>query len=333
MDILIKTVEEMQNYLTFNKSIAFERIRPHVVRSQRAKMIPLIGNSLYNELNTAYKNADYKVEVMEEKYHEPMSYIQDALSNIGFLCYIAQLQLVIGENGIRIAVNENNKTAFQWQIEDFKYQLGLDGYNAFDSLLSYLEINKVDFPNWTSSDAFFVQKQYLVDTSVKFNHHYYINDSRITYLSVRYIMNRIENHVVKPLLGTKLFNKLKSNFVESNLSDKEKTLIEDYLEPGITLLTVAKGVIERALNVLDSGVSVNLYSYYANLKIYDKKLRSLDDKGSMVLQLETDGNAFLQAGRNYVEKNIEDFPDFEQSDLPESLFQILNNENRKFFGA
>ncbi|MFD2961380.1 MULTISPECIES: DUF6712 family protein [Olivibacter] len=333
MKSLITTIEEMQMYLSFNKSIGFGKLKPHVERTQREKMQSLLGKDLYDELASAYESANNKVDGMPEHMQELMQNIQDAITNIVFLSFLAQGQLVLGDSGFRLAVNENEKTAFQWQIEDFKYQLGLDGFNALDRVLSYLEKNKDSFPNWSISEAYFEQKKYLVDTAVKFNDHYYINDSRMTYLSVRYIMNRIEQHVVKPLYGTKLFNKIKEKFKIGTMSSAEKYLLTNHLEPGITLLTVAKGVIERSLNLLDAGVSVNLYSYYANLKIYDKKLRSLDDKSDMVQQLQDDGNAFLQAGKDYVEQHKDEFPEYEESDLPISIFQIINNEDRKFFGV
>lgn len=347
---LISTKQEVAQYVSINPSFGFTRIEPHINRVMRTVISGLLGQTLLERLATVYSNAlealnalpeSEKNAIIEsgkiytlapEQYHQPFVYLQDAICNIAFMNCLSQMQVNLGEAGIRLIVNENQKTAFQWQVDDIKYQTASDGYAALNGLLIYLEDQIGTFEEWKVSDSYFQQKKYFVESAELFNDAYYISNNRMTFLTLRYIMQRIELFEVKRIVTPAVFEKLKTSQRSDNgYSAKEKVLVESFLIPGIVLITVAKGIIERAIEVSDLGVQANLYSYYVTLKDARKKSPFESDRDRMVEQLTADGNEFLLEARKYIESNPDEFGPLVEGESSTN-FRVINKPERKFYG-
>lgn len=345
---VISTIEELKNYVSASASFKYDKLAPHIQRTVITHIKELLGEEFLQDISAAYQAAldvinemtpveraeiiavgdQYKY--MPTKYHAIMPYLQDAVANISFMNCISQMQMTIGADGIRLAVNENQKTAFQWQIDDLKYQLASDGYTALNHLLETLDANIDDFPVWAGSKSYEAQKKYFVHNPGLFNEAYYISNSRITYVTLRYIMYRVEQFDVKTAIGEKVYKDLKE-VSHTAYSDKQKNLVYRFLVPGIVLLTIARGIRERAIEVTDLGVSTNLYTYYATLKDARKKYHHDKERESMIEQLENDGNEFLKAAKDYIDANKEEFGVTEEEDARIN-FRINNRVDRGFFG-
>lgn len=345
---IISTIEEVKNYISLAGTFKFDRLSPHIDRVLRSYVLKLLGKELLDEIFDTYDaalrtweskpnhekillgNTGKQYTLMEEKYWELMLYLQDAVCNIAFMNCISQMQTTMSNEGVRLAVNENQKTAFQWQIDDLKYQMATDGYGALNNLLLHLENNIELFPTWQSSDSYFDQKKYFVESADLFNNAYYISNNRMTYLTLRYIMQRIELFDVKRIIGVEVFDKLKVA-QKTGYVGKERILMESFLIPGIVLLTVAKGIVERAIEVSDIGVQANLYTYYVSLKDSRKKTQFDVERSEMVNQLMADGNEFLQEARKYIDANADDFGVVNDT-VSIVNFRVNNRLERGIFG-
>ncbi|MGN2373469.1 DUF6712 family protein [Sphingobacterium spiritivorum] len=345
---LITHLSEVSKYISLNKSFDLARLEPHIDRVERGYIIKLIGKDTFDRFADAYKEAIQAVnalpvgekekaikegkiyQYMPEALQAPAVYLQDALCNIAFMSCLSQMQTTMGEAGIRLAVNENQKTAFQWQIDDMKYQMASDGYNALNELLLHLEDHAADFPEWKTSDSYYEQKKYFVETPYYFSQFYFINSNRMTYLSLRYIMHRIEQFEVKRIITPPIFEKLKEKQL-SGYNPLEFVLVHNFLMPGIVLLTIAKGIIERTIEVTDLGVQTNLYTYFVNLKESSRRNPPASSRDQMIQQLQEDGNEYLKEARNFLESNPDEFGEIPDSDNP-SAFRINNKAERKIFG-
>ena len=345
---IISTIGEVKNYISLAGTFKFDKLSPHIDRVLRTYILKLLGRELLDEISDAYdaalRNLESKVpnekaslsdtgkqySLMEEKYWELMQYLQDAVCNISYMNCIAQMQTTMSNEGIRLAVNDNQKTAFQWQIDDLKFQLATDGYGALNNLLVYLENNIDSFPSWESSESYAEQKKYFVESADLFNNAYYISNNRMTYLTLRYIMQRVELFEVKRIIGVEVFVKLKEA-QKNGYTVKERILMENFLIPGIVLLTVAKGIVERAIEVSDIGVQANLYTYYVSLKDSRKKSQYDVERNAMVDQLNADGNEFLQEARKYIDANADEFGVVNDASSIVN-FRINNKAERGIFG-
>ncbi|WP_454880653.1 DUF6712 family protein [Sphingobacterium detergens] len=344
---LFSDINEIKQKVSINGTFKIAQLRPQISRTERTQIVPLLGADFYNELAAEYasalevlqgmseteqikiKESGTQYQLMDEKYWPVMEILQDAIANITFMNAIDQVQVSIGESGVSISVNDTKKTAFQWQIDNLKYQFASDGFNALNELLVFLEKNLTDFPVWATSDAYFEQKKFFVESAEIFSAEYQINANRMTYLTLRYIMKRVEWNDVRPKISQPLFEKLKENQL-TGYSTKEKVLMERFLIPGIVLLTVAKGIVERAIEVTDLGVQINLYTYYVTLKDARKK-GGEKEREEMIEQLTNDGNIYLQEARNYIDANQADFPDATDVDT-EMSFKIINKPESGIFG-
>lgn len=344
---LFSDINEIKQKVSINGTFQIAQLRPQISRTERTQIVPLLGADFYNELAAEYasalellqgmseaeqikiKESGTQYQLMDEKYWPIMEILQDAIANITFMNAIDQVQVSIGASGVSISVNDTKKTAFQWQIDNLKYQFASDGFNALNELLVFLEKNLADFPIWATSDAYFEQKKFFVESAEIFSGEYQINANRMTYLTLRYIMKRVEWNDVRPKISQPLFEKLKESQL-SGYSTKEKVLMERFLIPGIVLLTVAKGIVERAIEVTDLGVQINLYTYYVTLKDARKK-GGEKEREEMIEQLTNDGNTYLQEARNYINANQNDFPETVEADV-EVSYRIINKPESGIFG-
>ncbi|MGA6117146.1 DUF6712 family protein [Sphingobacterium anhuiense] len=344
---LFSDISEIKQKVSINGTFNLGKIRPHISRTERSHIAPLLGDAFYNQIAEAYQAAlvalatlpeperkkiiesGQQYTLMPAHYWPLMEMLQDAIANIAFMSSLSQTQLNIGDAGVSLSVNENTKTAFQWQIDDLKYQFALDGFNALNELLVYLENSLSEFPTWASSDAYFEQKKYFVESAEVFSDSYQINSNRMSFLTLRYIMKRIELHDVATLISSPLFERLKEK-QKTGYSSSEKVLMERFIIPGIVLLTVAKGIVERAIEVTDIGVQINLYTYYATLK--DARKKGGDkEREAMIEQLTADGNEFLRAGKDYIDANQDQFSDYVDTES-EMSYRVINKKERKIFG-
>ena len=142
-------------------------------------------------------------------------------------------------------------------------------------------------------------------------------------------MKRVEWNDVRPKISEPLFLKLKEKQL-TGYETKEKILMERFLVPGIVLLTVAKGIVERAIEVTDLGVQINLYTYYVTLKDARKKGGD-DEREKMIKQLTEDGNKYLDEARNYIDANEADFPDAKDVETVMS-YRVINKPESGIFG-
>lgn len=344
---LFSDINEIKQKITLNGTFELSKIRPDISRTERSQIQPLLGNDFYNELTQKYaealialeskteaekkkiKDSGTQYQLMDVKYWPVMEIVQDAIANITFMNGIDQVQVSIGDSGVTISTNDTKKTAFQWQIDNLKYQFASNGFNALNELLLYLEKNLSDFPIWAQSDAYFEQKKFFVETAEVFSENYQINANRMTYLTLRYIMKRVEWNDVRPKISEPLFLKLKEKQL-TGYETKEKILMERFLVPGIVLLTVAKGIVERAIEVTDLGVQINLYTYYVTLKDARKKGGD-DEREKMIKQLTEDGNKYLDEARNYIDANEADFPDAKDVET-EMSYRVINKPESGIFG-
>jgi hypothetical protein len=193
----------------------------------------------------------------------------------------------------------------------------------FDVMESNLDI----FPAYEQSEEKKRLEQNLIESAIDFDNYYFIRQSRFTFSTMIYIMFRIEKQVVEPMFGREYLAKLRLD----NLSGKNKLLVNEYLKPGIALLTIAKAVIERIV-VLDNGVaSVNL-----NGNFHAVRDKSADERELLLMtinQLTVDGNLFLQNGMDYVLANAADMEGFEPQEMKRGRFKAVNKPERGIFAV
>lgn len=328
---IIATIDELKKYVEVATSLKFETVEPSLKSAARRHLKDCLGAELFSKLILAYQAASMKIEDMPVDLKELAQLSQAAVANVAIYLLIPRLSITISESGVSRVENNNEKTAFQYQEVNAKESYLRAGFDAMEDILIYLEGNKTEFPEWVSSSSYLDFKKYFIQSAAEFSSSYNIQQSRLAFLAVRYIMKRIEDFQVKDVIGKKLFGVIKTELNSGTVTSLHQVLLDDYICPGIALITIAKGVWERALDVSENGVSVAIKGNTNNNEL--RNTAELSKQQKMADQLLADGNQYLSRLGVFLEENKLEYPDYEPPVTESLLFTIKNNRDNGIYSV
>jgi len=316
---IITTIEEVQAHLPVQMTSEIDVIAPFLNNAERSYLKSLIGTDQYLALAAAYTGADKDISAISDpQVQEAVELSQKVVTAIGYYKAIPILSVKIGDSGIQVFSNTDTKQAFNWQVEDLGNALLDLGYEAIEELLLHLEINPDKFQPYIDSEEYATTQEFLIESASDFSKHFNINKSRYIFSSISYLMRRIESQVVKKSYGAAFIEYLK----DENLEGKQKILVNEFLKPGIALLTAAKAIVERVIT-FDGGVArINLITNYEAAK--STIVANRDQVTDANAQLVADGNQFLQDGLQYIQDNPADFTQY-VAPISKKRYNIKNN--------
>jgi hypothetical protein len=314
---LINTIDELCQYVELSSQTDIKNIRPSILAAERAEVAPLLGAG-YMELFTAYTD-----QTLSAKQTALLALAQEAIANIAMSMAVSRLSVQISDAGVRRAESDSQKTAYQYQETNAKQAYLNAGYDVLDNMLAYLDANKADFATWAADPAYTAYKNYLIPSGIDFNRYYAIKRSRLTYISLAYIMNRVENIDLVDIIGKELYMSIKAQYQAGELTNTYAGLLENYIRPGIALLTVAKGLLQRAVDITENGVTVSLLGPYRNSQ--ERKAATPETVNDMIVALNFDGNEYFKRLGEELEANSANYPDYVQPAQRMALINFKNN--------
>lgn len=322
---IIYTIEEVQAYLPVQMTSDINVVAPFINNAERSYLKSVVGTEQFKALVQAYESAGKNVaEIADDEVREAVELAQKIVTTIGYFKAIPILAVKIGTSGIQVFSNTDTKQAFNWQVEDLKEALIDLGYGAIEDLLLLLDSNPDKFEEYINSPEYISTEEFLIESATDFTRYFNINNSRYIFSNISYLMRRIEDQVVKKIFGSEFFNLLKVD----NLEGKQLVLANEYIKPGIALLTAAKAIVERVIT-FDNGVArINLVANYEAAK--NSIVASRDQVKDANEQLVTDGNKFLQDGIQFTLDNLADFPDY-VAPVSRSNYNVTNNPDGGVF--
>lgn len=324
---LIKTITEVQQYIPVNMTSDIDTVGPFLSNAERVHIKDLIGKEQFTVFADAYAAANLIIDAIpDEDIREAIRICQKIIANLGYYQAVPVLAVSVGSSGIQVSSNEQTKQAFQWQVEELKESILELGFSGIEELLLFLEESPDKFPEYIASEQFLRQESFLVENAAEFSEHFNINGSRYLFAQMAYLMKRVEDQVIKELIGSALLNTLRTDDLEGN----KKKLADEYLKPGIVLMTVAKALIERIISLDNGRATINFKGTYGNMK--ESMAPNREQVKEMAEQLISDGNVFLQNGLKFITANPTGLEDFAPG-TARRRFKITNDKTKGIFGV
>lgn len=305
---------EIKQYLSVSQNGSFDKIRPHIAAAEILYIREILGNPLYEALNSYY-NEGFKGPVTGEQmaYPDLLPLVQRPLIHFAYYIGADEFGLHITDSGMQIITDETHKQAFQWQIEAAKSSWLGKAYLFTDILLEYLESNKTTFVTWAESDAYTDRIDALLYTTKQFNDAVFIRNSRRLFLAMKPIISSIEQKYVIPTISREYYEDLikKERFIDppsgqypplgsvSLLKEDEDLLL--MLRPAIANLAMAEAITRFSLEVFPEGVYSNMISSFGTIN--GKNPSGKMEKAVAIDSLTADGHAGIQAVQKYLDAN------------------------------
>jgi len=209
------TVETAQKHLKLTTTLTEKNFTPFINDAIEFYLREFLGDSLIDLL---WKFYDGTQEVSDnERLEALMEKVEAPLSRFTFLIASPSLDINIGQQGFTTAGSGTMVPASEARVKRFTESIEKLGWSGIEALLRFLETNKSDYDEWTESNAYKAFTRGFIRSTEKFNAYVDIEGSRLKFFHLRQQMDLVELLQVKPLLGTALFDALKSEDIDGNV--------------------------------------------------------------------------------------------------------------------
>lgn len=296
-----KEIEEFREVVTISKGIKIEAFTGSCNYALDRFLKPWLGSDFIEAALAAYA-----IDPLAARWVNVIPLIQNTLANFTFVRYIPIGQVVVDAGGISRKKNANFESAYTNQINQLLAEHYEQGYNNLETLLEYLEENKADFPEWTTSDQYLNNKQYFINSFKEFESVYPIMRGRYTFTNLLPVIGEVEMLEIAPELG-EYFAELKQSMQDDDLSAKEKTMLVD-LKKAIVYFTIAASIQKHWIKLTHNSVVFTEHDKDTNHIL--ETAASNTQASFKIEEARKNGNAFLSRSLNFIKANLDDFPTF-----------------------
>lgn len=251
--MLINKHEDIKKYTELNTGVKFPSITPSIDFAEQAHIIPLIGKSLYNKLNT-----EYNANTTSGIYIKVLEAVQRALANLAAANYVPFADVQMSDAGITNASSSDQKAAFKYQVQNMQQAFLQRGLSYLDSLLALLDENVSTISEWSGSDEFKKYRSLFIQNGTQFKAHYSNTQyPRQLYMQLLSTMEHVEEFTIKPIISDAIFNALKNKLQSTtpNLTAEETELLR-IIQKAVVFISLHDGIPQINVRVDDNGISV-----------------------------------------------------------------------------
>lgn len=236
--------EQIKNLLGFTDAdLRIKNLVPYIITATD-EIIKVIGTNMYNVLIGIFESSSSSAADKEFLRRAQYAILLDATRN-----YFIDTDLGHTPNGRVNRVEENQKIAFEWQIDRSNKNAERKYYKAFDSLIHYMDNNVTD---WKSTDAFKQTNELFVRNVDQFENFFYIDGSRLLYLKLLHGMRKAEKEEIQSRLSKQPFDELKAK-LKNNQPVEDKILLE-LIQEAVVFSALSWGVARLSAQLFPEGL-------------------------------------------------------------------------------
>lgn len=268
---------EIKSILGFvDAGFSYKNIEPDV-KLQTPYLIELIGQELYDKIEAFYADNNSVPEGERPDHQTVLDYMQLYIMCMAYLDFAPNNDLSHTTSGRSFRNEDNEKIPWQWQLEEDNKAIAKRGYRALDHL--FTKLDKLQWTEWTSSDAYKKANQLFVKTTLEFDNIFPIDKSGQLYYRLVPFMQDIEKDYIIPILTEATATTLKE---ASDPSDAQKELIR--LSRNIAVYkSLAKGFKSFPVEMMPKGLT-----YHENTAMKSKA------RAEVMLGLKNEADRYLQ---------------------------------------
>lgn len=302
--MLFKTTEELRQFSAI-QDCNLPSVSLTLKHIEKTVLTNVIGADLYFQINEAY-NSNVALDEAEEKLLELCRLVVGPLFAKS---YSYEVGIQLSDAGTQRTETTNDKTAYAYQVSNFREDMQQKGEAACEALLEYLYTYQDFYPIWTSSNAYKKYQNLFIKTGAEFNEMYTTPQPYRLFEAIRFKMQDVEELQISDVLTPALYKDLKAKD-KNNLyvwSDEE-TLLLFYIKKAIAYLSVSFAVPHLNIKIDDNGVTV--VSDYGVVDSKDKQPRKAapDNNTSHLIRSCNDAaTQYLGKAKKYIEDNATAF--------------------------
>lgn len=236
--------------LAVSVGLELDVLDPYLSNSFAEKEVKkVLGKTTYQALLTAY--GDDSMDALKTKL---LPYTQKPLANLAVWDWSQVGQVSVGSLGFQ-ALGSKEKVAYRYQSESFQRGVLRHGYDALEDLITFLEENAADYPDWKTDSEYANITQFFINRAAEFQKYVNINNSRRLLVAMWPVMSFVEDTKLKPLLTDELYDELKEA-IKADDADADQLALIKKITPAFAHLTISEAITELSLSLSDEGAFV-----------------------------------------------------------------------------
>lgn len=323
MDIVFKVSEEPANevelightnfkehYSGVNTSMAWAELTPAIRQATEKYVLPYVGTEWYNDLAGKYQ-ADTAITAEQQR---ALELLQDCVAFYAIYHVLPEKNAIVSSLGVVQNVPEGgSQPVNQWGWKAKRWSALENGDSFLDTLLNYMELqvtaSKAEFDIWKTSAAYKVKTSDYFRHTSELDEYLNIQMSRRSFISLVRFMKQVESDVIAPILCDDLY----AATLLTTVTDENKLLLP-YIKKAVAYLGAAEAVPHHRIVIDGDGFRV-----VSQTDQFDDRRNMTNNTHqtaiqAFMLRCDEQGRRAITQLKKFLEDNIADYPDYEDSD-------------------
>lgn len=293
-------------FANINENTLWKDLARYITRAEEDYIVPCISQELHEDLNTKFQ-----ADTLAGKELVLVGKLQSAIAN-----YVVAISVDdIASKTSSLGTGKDLSEDYEHNTQSDNFLKKRDAFNTADSeiekALAYLEVNKTDFPLWTSSTAYTEANNLLIVSAGEFTQiARIVGNKRRVFVRLLSTIADVERHVIEDMVGKAFLAELKTKRTTGTLSADEKTVVAD-LQKILAYCTLAAEIpLLSCILTTEGTIALPTFEW-----------QSTREKQLMQAELyqkaqEYDKKAipYITNLRHYLNTNADTFPTYKSSD-------------------
>ncbi|MEI6821111.1 MAG: hypothetical protein WCL51_04200 [Bacteroidota bacterium] len=232
-------------------------LTPHLNWANDTYLSEILGMDLMNKL-ISFNGDDSDVEVLRIPFFTMLnSKVNEMLIQIAMFDWMNISGVTISELGLQRIEGEisgvTRKSAFHYQEKNAIEYFRNKGFNAMDSVLTYIICNIAQFDEFKTAAIYSELNGSIIPNVKVFNSCYNINGSTLLFIKLKQFIREAELFDIVPSIGTALYNRIKTS-----LDNVDIIALLPELRNAIAYKAIAKGIETSSINIAEDGARLVL---------------------------------------------------------------------------
>lgn len=204
---LIRSIADARKYVRLSNVDTNQQL-PDIEMAEMLHLLPIIGQSLYDKLNTDYATLNDGSGVTA--YHKVFRAAQRMIAPLAFANELGTYQALITSSGVKTLDSNSMQSAHQWEFKQLKDDLLNKSAQGMEVLILSLYSNSGSLPEWTASAEYQAYDKIAIRGANDFDKYYKLFDPYRTFHILKPIIMDVQEQYLVPVIGREMINWLKA---------------------------------------------------------------------------------------------------------------------------
>lgn len=254
---LFTTINELMEYDSVLPTLSLSRIKPYIESAEKKFIVKAIGKEQYMDLLDAYENSILVEDPvpLSQPNKDLLHYCRRALAQLTLYMSANTLDVQVSDSGIRRKEDVGNKSAYQYQINDYKRSKLDLGVEMLSELIVFVEENIDDYTHYASSPEHTRRSRMFVFNHEVFTEAYTVEMSAYVFRVLEATLRQVQRFQILPIIGVTRHEELITQMNAGSLTEENEALLE-LIRNAITRWAMVLAIKHKAVDFNQSGITV-----------------------------------------------------------------------------